>query len=199
MSSRQDILLPYHEPQCVSGCSKVLTSIIRAKERYDCVEATVLKNPHKSTEWVVARELQANRNCTEGDVVRWCGQKTVTPNLQEWVPLSFLALAVTQLSLGLLPDGAVCRAGSWCVRHPALPLVVTNLGGTARCPHTEQRSPAAPREPRRVCSLPTQGTRAPGCGPGSRPAQHAPSGHPKPFQKIPGVLPILQYEVVSLA
>lgn len=73
VSSRQDILPPSHESQCVPGCTKALILIIRAKERYNRMEASVLKNPHSSTEWVVARELQLNKNYTEVDV-RWCGQ-----------------------------------------------------------------------------------------------------------------------------
>lgn len=95
--------------------------------------------------------------------------------------------------------GLFAELGAGVSRHPALPLLVTKLGGPVLCP-TQTRGPfVAPKEPWCVCSLHTEGIHVPGRGPGSHPAQHAPSGDPKPFQKIPGIFPILKYEVGSPA
>lgn len=115
------------------------------------------------------------------------------------VDSSLISCPHTQLSLRLLPDGAVCRAGSWCEPASSPASAGDQTGWPRAVSHTDQRSLRAPKEPWCVCSLHTQGIHVPGRGPGSHPAQHAPSGDPKPFQKISGIFPILQYEVGSPA
>ena len=90
--------------------------------------------------------------------------------------------------------GLFAELGVGVCRRPALPLVVTKLGGTVLCPCSERRSFGGSRVASMRVFLSYGGNRecVPGCGTGSRPAQHTFSVEPKPFQKFPGIFPILQ-------